>query len=173
MRISVLYTGGTIGMVETPQGLAPGADLQGWLTDLLAGTGLAGQVVVTTMEPLVDSSNVTPLLWQRIVDQIRRDDESDGFVVLHGTDTMAYTSAALSYALTDLDRPVVVTGSQLPLGTLNSDADANVMGALEAASSGRLHSVAVFFDHELLDGARVTKASSYDLRAFTSPNVPL
>ncbi|TKW66268.1 MAG: asparaginase, partial [Cutibacterium acnes] len=103
MRISVLYTGGTIGMVETPQGLAPGADLQGWLTDLLAGTGLAGQVVVTTMEPLVDSSNVTPLLWQRIVDQIRRDDESDGFVVLHGTDTMAYTSAALSYALTDLD----------------------------------------------------------------------
>lgn len=139
MRVHITYTGGTIGMVDSPHGLVPGADLEGWLAVLLAGTPLAHTVSVTSLKPLIDSSNATPLSWQAIVDDLRTHAAADpqaAFVILHGTDTMAYTSAALSYALTDLTTPVVVTGSQLPLGVLGSDAAANVTGALRAATSG-------------------------------------
>ena len=119
MHVHITYTGGTIGMVDSPHGLVPGADLEGWLTSLLEGTPLARSVSVTSLDPLIDSSNATPLSWQAIVDDLRSHADQTpeaAFVVLHGTDTMAYTSAALSYALTDLSTPVVVTGSQLPLG---------------------------------------------------------
>ena len=114
MRVHITYTGGTIGMVDSPHGLVPGADLEGWLAVLLAGTPLAHTVSVTSLKPLIDSSNATPLSWQAIVDDLRTHAAADpqaAFVILHGTDTMAYTSAALSYALTDLTTPVVVTGS--------------------------------------------------------------
>ena len=145
MHVHITYTGGTIGMVDSPHGLVPGADLEGWLNSLLKGTSLARSVSVTSLEPLIDSSNATPLSWQAIVDDLRAHAAADpqaSFVILHGTDTMAYTSAALSYALTDLSVPVVVTGSQLPLGELGTDAAANVTGALKAATSGRLSGVA-------------------------------
>ena len=114
MHVHIIYTGGTIGMVDSPHGLVPGADLEGWLNSLLKGTPLARSVSVTSLAPLIDSSNATPLSWQAIVDDLRAHAAADpqtAFVILHGTDTMAYTSAALSYALTDLGRPVVVTGS--------------------------------------------------------------
>ncbi|EFW27556.1 putative cytoplasmic asparaginase I [Actinomyces sp. oral taxon 171 str. F0337] len=123
MHVHITYTGGTIGMVDSPHGLVPGADLEGWLDSQLAGTPLARSVSVTSLEPLIDSSNATPLSWQAIVDDLRAHAAADpqtAFVILHGTDTMAYTSAALSYALTDLRVPVVVTGSQLPLGVLGT-----------------------------------------------------
>ena len=99
MHVHITYTGGTIGMVDSPHGLVPGADLEGWLDSLLAGTPLADSVTVTSLDPLIDSSNATPLSWQAIVDDLRAhaaDDPEAAFVVLHGTDTMAYTSAALS-----------------------------------------------------------------------------
>ena len=124
MHVHITYTGGTIGMVDSPHGLVSGADLEGWLDSQLAGTPLARSVSVTSLEPLIDSSNATPLSWQAVVDDLRAqavDNPEAAFVVLHGTDTMAYTSAALSYALTDLAAPVVVTGSQLPLGVLGTD----------------------------------------------------
>ena len=114
MHVHITYTGGTIGMMDSPHGLVPGADLEGWLDSLLAGTPLARSVSVTSLAPLIDSSNATPLSWQAIVDDLRvhaAADPQTAFVILHGTDTMAYTSAALSYALTDLSVPVVVTGS--------------------------------------------------------------
>ena len=173
MRVHIIYTGGTIGMVDSPHGLVPGADLEGWLDSLLAGTPLARSVTVTSLAPLIDSSNATPLSWQAIVDDLRAHAAADpqtAFVILHGTDTMAYTSAALSYALTDLSVPVVVTGSQLPLGELGTDAAANVTGALKAATSGRLSGVALFFGHRLLAGNRVTKSSSWAFTGFESPN---
>ena len=173
MHVHITYTGGTIGMVNSPHGLVPGADLEGWLDSLLAGTPLARSVTVTSLAPLIDSSNATPLSWQAIVDDLRAHAAADpqtAFVILHGTDTMAYTSAALSYALTDLSVPVVVTGSQLPLGELGSDAAANVTGALQAATSGRLSGAALFFGHRLLAGNRVTKSSSWAFTGFESPN---
>ena len=173
MHVHITYTGGTIGMVDSPHGLVPGADLEGWLDSQLAGTPLARSVSVTSLEPLIDSSNATPLSWQAIVDDLRAHAAADpqtAFVILHGTDTMAYTSAALSYALTDLRVPVVVTGSQLPLGVLGTDAAANVTGALQAATSGHLDGVALFFGHRLLAGNRATKSSSWAFTGFDSPN---
>ncbi len=173
MHVHITYTGGTIGMVDSPHGLVPGADLEGWLDSQLASTPLARSVSVTSLEPLIDSSNATPLSWQAIVDDLRAHAAADpqtAFVILHGTDTMAYTSAALSYALTDLRVPVVVTGSQLPLGVLGTDAAANVTGALQAATSGHLDGVALFFGHRLLAGNRATKSSSWAFTGFDSPN---
>ena len=114
MHVHITYTGGTIGMVDSPHGLVPGADLEGWLDSQLASTPLARSVSVTSLEPLIDSSNATPLSWQAIVDDLRAHAAADpqtAFVILHGTDTMAYTSAALSYALTDLRVPVVVASN--------------------------------------------------------------
>ena len=99
MQTHILYTGGTLGMVSTPDGLAPGADLTGWLTQLLSGTELAGAFETQSFEHLIDSANATPDDWRRIVDDLwKYRDDADSFIVLHGTDTLAYTSAALSYA---------------------------------------------------------------------------
>ena len=172
MRIHVTYTGGTIGMVDSPRGLVPGADPENRLDAALKEAGRSiGGISLTALSPLIDSSDATPESWQRIIDGLRASaSEADAFVILHGTDTMAYTSAALSYALTDLSAPVVVTGSQLPLGELGTDAAANVTGALKAATSGRLSGVALFFGHRLLAGNRVTKSSSWAFTGFESPN---
>ena len=196
--VHITCAGGTIGMVDSPDGLVPGADLRYWLTELLKGTGLEGRVSLTTLNPLIDSANATPESWQAIVDDLRAHRAAGpaegaegagsagttataggaggarGYVVLHGTDTMAYTSAALSYALADFDRPVVITGSQLPLGVVGSDAAPNVTGALRAATSRRAVGVSLFFGHHLLAGNRATKTSSWAFQGFTSPNaVPL
>lgn len=178
MRVHIIYTGGTIGMVDSPHGLVPGADLEGWLNTLLRAHGSDGsdhEVTISRLNPLIDSANATPASWQAIVDELRRysiQDPDKPFVVLHGTDTMAYTSAALSYALTDLPVPVVVTGSQLPLGAVGSDAAANTMGALHAATSTRVTGVSLFFGQRLLAGARATKTSSWAFAGFDSPNAP-
>ena len=174
MRVHITYTGGTIGMVDSPNGLTPGADLQGWLHNLLAGTELASSFSVSELNPLIDSSNATPESWQAIVDDLHANAASpnaaDAYVILHGTDTMSYTSAALSYALNDFPAPVVVTGSQYPLGVVGSDAAPNVTGALRAATSQKMRGVGLFFGHQLFAGNRVTKTSSWAFKGFTSPN---
>ena len=182
MNVHLIYTGGTIGMVDSPQGLVPGADLAGWLSGLLppgrpAAPGLESlaSTSLTALEPLIDSSNATPESWQAIVEEVRAhaaEHPAEPIVVLHGTDTMAYTSAALSYALVGLEAPVIITGSQLPLGAEGSDAEANVLGALRAAISGRVSGVALFFGGLLLAGGRATKSSSWDFAGFASPVAP-
>jgi L-asparaginase len=101
-----------------------------------------------------------------------RREEADSFVVLHGTDTMAYAASALSYALTGFGKPVVLTGAQYPLGVLGSDAAPNLTGALRAALSGKSFGVAIFFGQKLLRGTRVTKTSSWAFQGFDSPGVP-
>lgn len=173
MRIHVTYTGGTIGMVDSPRGLVPGADPENRLDAALKEAGRSiGGISLTALSPLIDSSDATPESWQRIIDDLRAGaSEADAFVVLHGTDTMAHTCAALSYALTDLGRPVVVTGSQLPLGAVGSDAAPNIAGALRAAASRRARGVGLFFGHRLLAGNRAVKASSWAFDAFDSPAV--
>ena len=182
MNVHIIYTGGTIGMVDSPQGLVPGADLAGWLSGHLppgrpAAPGLESlaSTSLTALEPLIDSSNATPESWQAIVEEVRAhaaEHPAEPIVVLHGTDTMAYTSAALSYALVGLEAPVIITGSQLPLGAEGSDAEANVLGALRAAISGRVSGVALFFGGLLLAGGRATKSSSWDFAGFASPVAP-
>lgn len=175
MRIHITYTGGTIGMVDSPHGLVPGADMRGWLYGLIDGTQIAAdQVSFTQLDPLIDSSCATPENWQAIVDDLRSHrDEADAFIVLHGTDTMSYSSAAVSYALTDFGKPVVFTGSQYPLGMVETDATANVTGALNAVISGRAQGVSLFFGHHLIAGNRVSKVSSWAFEGFAAPSAGL
>ena len=110
MRIHITYTGGTIGMIDSPNGLIPGADTRGWLFRLLEDAHMdASLFTFTELDPLIDSSNATPDNWQTMVDDLRaHHDDADAFVVLHGTDTMSYSSAAISYALADFGKPVLI-----------------------------------------------------------------
>lgn len=173
VNIQVIYTGGTIGMRQTDAGLVPDSNVGAWVDKQLADTEFEGRVHVHQLNPLIDSSNATALTWQSIIDAVRaRADNATGFVILHGTDTMAYTAAALSYALADLDVPIVVTGSQLPITHFGSDALSNLIGALQAAVRPNLRGVYIFFGTQLLRGNRSTKVSAWNVEAFASPSVP-
>ena len=132
-----------------------------------------------TFDPLIDSSDVEPGLWQSLATLIQeRYDEYDGFVVLHGTDTMAYSASALSFMLDNLSKPVIFTGSQLPIGVPRTDGKENLISAVEiaAAKDEKGHplvpEVSIFFDSQLFRGNRSTKVSSEEFRAFRSPGYP-
>ena len=132
-----------------------------------------------TFDPLIDSSDVEPGLWQSLATLIQeRYDEYDGFVVLHGTDTMAYSASALSFMLDNLAKPVIFTGSQLPIGVPRTDGKENLISAVEiaAAKDEKGHplvpEVSIFFDSQLFRGNRSTKVSSEEFRAFRSPGYP-
>lgn len=174
-RICILYTGGTIGMVPTRQGYAPRPGcLAGYLQaipDLASPDAPAWQLV--EMDPLLDSSNITVREWRAVGQAIYdRYDQFDGFVVLHGTDTMAYTASALSFMLENLQKPVILTGSQIPLCRLRSDGRDNLVTSLLIAADGRAAEVALYFGGKLLRGNRAVKRSADGLRAFSSPNHP-
>lgn len=171
MRVHVTYAGGTIGMVESERGLVPGADMRAWLSEVAALAGLEGSSIgFSQIDPPIDSSNAGPDQWRALVDGlVRHRDEADGFVVLHGTDTMAYASSAASFALASFAKPVVFTGSQLPARCAGSDAYSNTVGALTAVFSGRTTGVSLFFGRHLFRGCRVTKRSTWDFEGFESP----
>lgn len=173
VNIHVIYTGGTIGMRQTDDGLVPDSNVGSWVDKQLADTEFEGHVHVHQLDPLIDSSNATALTWQSIIDAVRSlADDATGFVILHGTDTMAYSAAALSYALADLEVPIVITGSQLPITHFGSDALTNLIGALQAAVRPNLRGVYIFFGTHLLRGNRSTKVSAWNVEAFASPSVP-
>lgn len=168
-RILLLYTGGTIGMDHTPQGLAPVPGLLPRLIQRLEAPGR--EVSVVEYPELIDSSAITPAHWNRLIADIAASyDAYDGFVVVHGTDTMAYTASVLAFALRGLGKPVVVTGSQLPLVHPRSDGWANLADALEAASQDALHEVVIAFDRVLLRGCRASKVDCASFAGFDSPN---
>jgi L-asparaginase len=173
-HIALIYAGGTVGMTQTEHGYAPMADFGAVLSALLDGHGtrLPRYTLHAYADP-IDSSNATPQDWQRIARDIAAHyDAYDGFVVLHGTDTMAYTAAALSYMLRGLRKPVLVTGSQIPLGAERSDAAQNLITALQLAARDEISEVAIYFNQRLLRGNRATKTSSERMAAFDSPNYP-
>ncbi|MBQ6621994.1 MAG: asparaginase [Mogibacterium sp.] len=175
-RICILYTGGTIGMTRTENGFAPQkgyfAGALAEIRDLQSPDMPVWDLV--EFEPLLDSSNITYREWNRIAREIaERYDRYDGFVVLHGTDTMAYTASALSFMLEGLDKPVVFTGSQIPLSELRSDAKDNLITSLMIAGQGIANEVSLYFGNQLLRGNRATKSSADGLIAFTSPNYPV
>jgi L-asparaginase len=115
----------------------------------------------------------TPEDWQRIADDIRANyDKYDGFVILHGTDTMAYTASALSFMLENLGKPVIVTGSQIPLAELRSDGQSNLLNALHIAANYPINEVTLFFNNKLIRGNRSTKSHADGFDAFSSPNLP-
>lgn len=194
-RVLVIYVGGTIGMQRNEHGVyipIPNAFLQKVkysemhdpflakqqnipLTDNelilpLVGTNTVVYKIVE-YDPLLDSSNMSLREWTRIAKDIEKNYEYfDGFVVLHGTDTLAYTSSALSFMLENLQKPVVITGSQIPIFETRSDAKDNFLSSIIFASCYDIPEVCVFFASKLLRGNRTRKISSNLLNAFDSPN---
>ncbi|KAH7341065.1 asparaginase-domain-containing protein [Rhizoctonia solani] len=124
-------------------------------------------------QPLLDSSNMRPEDWLAIATEIELNYNTyDGFIILHGTDTMCYTSSALSFLLEDLGKTVIITGAQIPLSQLRNDGIENLLGALSIAGQYVIPEVCLYFNHTLFRGNRVSKVSSFDLNAFSSPNFP-
>ena len=174
----MIYTGGTIGMKQDlrDQTLKP-FDFDQILDEVPELGKYALRIDSYTFDPLIDSSDVEPSLWQSLATLIRdRYDDYDGFVVLHGTDTMAYSASALSFMLENLSKPVVFTGSQLPIGVPRTDGKENLVSAVEIASAKDpeghplVPEVCIYFDSLLMRGNRSTKVSSEEFRAFRSPN---
>jgi L-asparaginase len=174
-RVYIAYTGGTIGMRKTPQGYAPAP---GYLQEQMKRIpeledALLPEYAVNEYQPLLDSSNMVPPDWLKIASDIhQRYDEYDGFVVLHGTDTMAYTASALPFLFEGLAKPVVLTGSQIPLCEVRSDARENLITALLIASDPRITEVCLYFGGRLLRGCRSVKVNADGFDAFASPNFP-
>lgn len=174
-RIYVAYTGGTIGMKHSSEGFVP---VEGHLTDSINALPEfhrheMPEFTINEYQPLIDSSNMTPSDWQRIADDIKTHyDDYDGFVVLQGTDTMAYTSSALSFMFENLSKPIIVTGSQIPLSQLRSDGQVNVLNSLYIAANYPINEVGLFFNNKLYRGNRSIKAYADGFNAFDSPNMP-
>lgn len=170
-RLLILYTGGTIGMDHTPEGLAPVPGLLPRLLERFRSPVLDFDVV--EYPQLIDSSAIVPAQWQQLIDDlVSRYANYDGFVVIHGTDTMAYTASVLAFALQGLAKPVIVTGAQLPLIHPRSDGWSNLADALEAASQPDLHEVCIAFNRLLLRGCRARKLDAASFAGFDSPNAP-
>ena len=177
--VLIIYTGGTIGMVNEPQtGTLVPIDFR-HISDQVPELRRFGYTLETvTFDPVIDSSDVSPELWTSIAATIAaRYDEFEGFVVLHGTDTMAYSASALSFMLRGLEKPVIFTGAQLPIGVLRTDGKENLITAIEIAAAMRdgaaaVPEVCIYFQNKLLRGNRTTKFSSEHFNAFSSPNLP-
>ena len=174
-RVCILYTGGTIGMVPTEHGYAPKKDYFSVLLSeihQLKSPSLP-QWDVVEFDPLLDSSNIALEEWNAIGRVIASNyDRYDGFVVLHGTDTMAYTASALSFMLEGLNKPIVFTGAQIPLCELRSDGRDNLINSIIIAGEGQVCEVCVYFGGKLLRANRSSKISSEALQAFDSPDYP-
>lgn len=173
-HIGLIYTGGTVGMERTPNGYALMKDFAGALSKRLHDAQhMLPRYTLHQYATPIDSSNATPEDWNRIGRDIAgRYHDYDGFVVLHGTDTMAYTAAALSFMLQGLRKPVILTGAQIPLSEARSDALQNVITAMQFAASDEINEVAIYFNQRLLRGNRATKVSAERLQAFDSPHYP-
>lgn len=174
-RILIINTGGTIGMIKTEKGYAPNQkkfhESLNRMPELMDGAICEWDIM--DMNPLLDSSNMMVADWNKIGAIINRNYQSyDGFVVLHGTDTMAYTASALSFMLENLGKPVIITGSQIPICEIRSDGKDNIITAMMIASSGIVNEVCIFFRGELLRGNRAIKYSADGFMAFKSPNAP-
>ena len=178
--ILLIYTGGTIGMKEDPsiQALRP-FDFSQILEEVPELSKFAYRIDSYTFDPLIDSSDVEPTLWVSLAELIEsRYDMYDGFVILHGTDTMAYSASALSFMIEGLTKPVIFTGSQLPIGAPRTDGKENLISSVEiaAAKDEDGHAVVpggcICFDNVLRRGNRTTKINSDNFRAFRSENMP-
>lgn len=174
-RVCVIYTGGTIGMTKTIYGYAPQKNfIKTALSEIneLISAGMPDYDLVE-YDPLLDSSNISVKQWIKIAEDIEdRYDKYDGFVILHGTDTMAYTASALSFLLKGISKPVILTGSQIPLFEIRNDGRDNIIAALMIAANYNIPEVCLYFGNKLFRGNRATKISSDELIAFDSPNYP-
>lgn len=178
--VLLIYTGGTIGMIENPEtGALENFDFDHLLRHVPELKRFNYHICSYQFDPPIDSSDMEPLMWAKIVEIIHYNYERfDGFVILHGTDTMAYTASALSFMLENLGKPVILTGSQLPIGILRTDGKENLITAIEIAAARRpdgspmVPEVCIFFENELMRGNRTTKINAENFNAFRSFNYP-
>jgi L-asparaginase len=178
-KILLIYTGGTIGMMKDFEtGALKAFNFSKLLQRIPELKQLDCEIETISFESPMDSSNMNPENWVKISEIIEENYASfDGFVVLHGSDTMSYSASALSFMLENLNKPVIFTGSQLPIGDLRTDAKENLITAIQIASlqqKGKpvIHEVGLYFEYKLYRGNRTTKINAEHFNAFTSPNYP-
>lgn len=179
-RLLIIYTGGTIGMVQDVSGRLVPFDFENVTQNVPELSRLNYELNAISFNPILDSSNMNPEVWIRIARIIQENyDAYDGFVILHGSDTMAFTASALSFMLENLSKPVILTGSQLPIGEIRTDAKENLITALEIAAkkdekgNALVPEVCIYFDYYLFRGNRSKKYHSDKFEAFQSPNYPV
>lgn len=178
--ILIIYTGGTIGMIRNSvTGALESFNFDHLLRHVPELRQFNLNISSRAFNPPIDSSDMNPSLWSRIVEMIHTNyDKFDGFVILHGTDTMAFTASALSFMLEGLMKPVILTGSQLPIGVLRTDGKENLLAAIEMAAAKNddgspvVPEVCIYFHQKLMRGNRCTKTSADSFNAFDSPNCP-
>ena len=178
-KILIIYTGGTIGMVEdhVSKTLKP-FDFNQINKELPELRKIKCHIDAVSFKNPIDSSNVSPVIWEKIGDYINsKYNDYDGFVVLHGTDTMSYTASALSFMFQHLNKPIIFTGSQLPIGMVRTDGKENLITAIEIAATKKegepvVQEVAIYFEYQLYRANRTTKISSEHFEAFKSYNFP-
>jgi len=178
--ILVIYTGGTIGMIQNPEtGALQPFDFDQMYKQMPILKNLNYLIDFYSFSPLIDSSNMNPEFWVKLATLIEENYERyDGFVVLHGTDTMAYSASALSFMLENLNKPVIFTGSQLPMGVIRTDGRENFITSIEIAAAMKddlsvVPEVAIYFEDQLLRGNRTTKFNAENFDAFFSGNYPV
>lgn len=180
MKILIIYTGGTIGMVQNPlTGSLESFDFDHLQQHVPELQRFGYDISVHTFCPPIDSCDMTPAHWAQLAGIIRQGYEKyDGFVVLHGTDTMAFTASALSFMLLGLQKPVIITGSQLPISQLRTDGRENLITAVEIAAARNeegqpmVREVCIYFERKLMRGNRTTKINAEGFNAFRSHNFP-
>ena len=178
--VLLIYTGGTIGMIENQEtGALEAFNFDQLIENVPELKRFNYRISSYQFTPPIDSSDMEPSLWSKLVKIINYNyDKFDGFVILHGTDTMAYTASALSFMLEDLSKPVILTGSQLPIGMLRTDGKENLITSIEIAAAkhpdgtAMVPEVCVFFENHLLRGNRTTKINAENFNAFRSYNYP-
>ncbi len=178
--ILIIYTGGTIGMIENPEtGALENFDFEHFRHYVPELKRFNYVIDALTFNPPIDSSDMNPEYWKKMARIISDNyDNYDGFVMLHGTDTMAYTASALSFMLENLGKPVIITGSQLPIGKLRTDGKENLLTSIEIAAAVNakgepmVQEVCIFFESRLMRGNRTTKINTEGFNAFRSYNFP-
>lgn len=176
----MIYTGGTIGMkADYERNVLTPVDFDHIFTIVPELNKFDCDLVFRSFRDPIDSSDMKPELWVEIVEFVEENyNDFDGFVILHGSDTMAYTASVLSFMFENLNKPVILTGSQLPIGTLRTDGKENLITAIEIAAEydgdrARVPEVAIYFEYHLYRGNRARKEDADDFRAFETPNYPL
>jgi len=179
ISILIIYTGGTIGMIhDTVSGSLVPINFRHISRHVPELMKFGYELQSISFDPVTDSSNIDPGIWIKMAEIIENGyNHFDGFVILHGTDTMAYSASALSFMLENLQKPVIFTGSQLPIGLLRTDGKENLITAIEIAAAKEngvptVPEVCIYFDNKLTRGNRTTKMSAEHFDAFYSPNYP-
>ncbi|HRA72761.1 MAG TPA: asparaginase, partial [Flavobacterium sp.] len=178
-KILLIYTGGTIGMMKDFEtGALKTFNFSKLLQKIPELKQLDCDIETVSFKNPIDSSTINPEKWAEIATIIEDNyDDFDGFVVLHGSDTMSYSASALSFMLENLSKPVIFTGSQLPIGDLRTDAKENLITAIQIASlkeenKSVISEVCLYFEYKLYRGNRTTKINAENFNAFISPNYP-